>query len=193
MAVFLCLLCAGCAQSPSVQYYVLESLSRAVPADYHTNNAPRSVGIGPVTLPELLQNEKIITRTSGSRVKIAEFHQWASSLEDNVLQVLTQNLTHLQPGAVFRAYPWSIFGMVDRQIIIDIIRFDATPGVSVDLTANWTIKNEASHAVLKMGRSKLQRRLTDTSYPETVRAMSNLLTVFSRELSSALLMPELRE
>ncbi len=182
---------AGCAyNSPSVQYYVLEANTQARPNA--TVAISSSVGIGPLALPELLRNKKIVTRNTGNTVKIAEFHQWASSLEDNILHALTANLTSLQPNHAFRAYPWSVYGMVDKQIIIDIIRFDTTPGISANLEANWTIKNEADHAVLSTGRSALNQRLPEKSYPATVKALSKLLADFSRELSLALLQTELK-
>jgi uncharacterized protein len=183
------LLCAGCSQSPAVQYYVLEPLIQPAPA-YQTAS-PVTIGIGPITLPDILRTQKIVTRNTGNTVKIAEFHQWASSLDGNFMQALTQNLAHLQPAYLFRAYPWSIYGMVDKQIIVDVIRFDAAPGVSVNLEANWTIKNESDHAVLKNGHSAINRPLNDKSYSGTVKALSNLVADFSRELSLALLQTEL--
>ncbi|CAG7856464.1 hypothetical protein MCAMS1_00958 [biofilm metagenome] len=183
------LLCLGCSQSPAVQYYVIEPLIQ--PAPTYQTTRPVTIGIGPITLPEILSTQKIVTRNTGNTVKIAEFHQWASSLDDNFLQALTQNLARLQPAYLFRAYPWSIYGMVDKQIVVDVIRFDATPGESVNLEANWTIKNESDHAVLKIGRSAINRPLNDKSYSGTVKALSNLLADFSRELSVALLQTEL--
>jgi uncharacterized lipoprotein YmbA len=183
------LLCAGCSQSPAVQYYVIEPLIQSAPT-YQTTS-PVTIGIGPITLPEILRTQKIVTRNTGNTVKIAEFDQWASSLDSNFIQALTQNLAHLQPAYLFRTYPWSIYGMVDKQIIVDVIRFDATPGVSVNLEANWTIKNESDRAVLKFGHSAINRPLSDKSYSGTVQALSNLVADFSRELSLALLQTEL--
>lgn len=191
IAAFAVFFSTGCAyNSPSVQYYVLESNQQARPNT--TPSMSDSVGIGPITLPELLRNKKIVTRNVGNTVKIAEFHQWASSLEDSILNALTGNLTSLQPNRAFHAYPWTAYGMVDKQIIIDITRFDTTPGISANLEAHWTIKNEADHAVLTTGRSALNQRLPEKSYPATVKALTQLLASFSRELSLALLQTELK-
>ena len=176
----------GCANSPSVQFFVLEPLSQSAPV-MATDTGQRTIGIGPVSLPSMLEHKQIVTRWSDNTVKMAEFQHWASPLQDNVVQVLARNLSSLQPNNIVRTYPWSVHGMVDYQVIVDIVRFDTTPGKSADLEANWTIKDEAGHKALKSGRSIIKHVLGDTSYPANVRALSKILSQFSQELSLALL------
>jgi uncharacterized protein len=182
-------LLSACASAPSVQFYVLEPLSQSSPSSVKSFKQ-RSIGIGPVFVPALLDHKKIVTRHSDNAVQIAEFHQWASPLQDNLLQALTRNLSTLQPGNIVRAYPWSVHGTVDLQVIVDIIRFDTTSGESVNLEANWTIKNEKTNSILKNGRSVINHSFSDSSYPGTVRALSKILGEFSQELSIALLKVE---
>ena len=179
----------GCATPPSVKFYVLEPLSQSPPTNFGANRQ-HSIGIGPVSIPALLEHKKIVTRLSDNSVQLAEFQQWAAPLQDNLTQTLTRNLSTLQPNNIVRAYPWSVHGTVDLQIIIDIIRFDTMPGESADLEANWTIKNETSHELLKSGRSVIKHSLSASSYPGTVRALSKVLEQFSQELSLALLKVE---
>jgi uncharacterized protein len=189
IAALLGLLLTGCANAPSVQFYVLEPLSQTTTSTISTRQ--RTVGIGPVSVPALLERKQIITRRAGNAVQIAEFQQWASPLQDNLLQTLTRNLSTLQPSNIVRAYPWSVHGMVDLQVIVDIIRFDTTPGESANLEANWTIKNENTHAILKNGHSLINHSLSDSSYEGTVHALSKILGEFSQELSLALLKVEI--
>jgi uncharacterized protein len=186
IAALLGLIISGCASTASVKFYVLEPLSQTSTPTI-TSLKQSSIGVGPITVPTLLEHQQIVTRSSDNTVQIAEFHQWASPLQDILLQTLTRNLASLQPNYVFRAYPWSIHGTVDLQVVVDIIRFDTSPGESANLEANWTIKNESSHKVLNSGRSVIKHPLSDSSYPGTVRALSQLLRQFSQELSSALL------
>jgi uncharacterized protein len=184
------LLFTGCTNAPSVQFYVLEPLSKITPSTIETARQ-HTIGIGPVSVPALLERKQIITRHSDNAVQIAEFQQWASPLQDNLLQALTRNLSTLQPSNIIRAYPWSVHGTVDLQIVIDIIRFDTMPGESANLEANWTIKNENTHDILKNGHSIINHSLSDSSYPGTVRALSKLLGEFSQVLSLALLKVEI--
>jgi uncharacterized protein len=186
MTALLGVLLSGCASTASVKFYVLEPLSQTSSPTI-TNLKQGSIGVGPISVPTLLEHQQIVTRSSDNTVHIAEFHQWASPLQDNLLQTLTRNLASLQPNHLFRAYPWSIHGTVDLQVIVDIIRFDTSPGKSANLEANWTIKNENTHKTLKSGRSVIKQALSDSSYPGTVRALSKILGQFSQEVSLALL------
>jgi uncharacterized protein len=190
--VLFVILLMGCTSSPSVHYYVLEPLSTPSQSNAYIKEQ-HSIGVGPITVPTLLESKKIVTRLSGNRVQIAQFNQWASSLQDNLLENITHNLTVLQPNTIVRSYPWSVHGTVDLQIIIDIVRFDTTPGGSTNLEANWSIKNEKTNTLLKSARSVISRQLDDTTYPETVRSLSYILAQFSQELSLALLEVNLKQ
>lgn len=178
-------LLSACISTPPTQFYVLEPLSEPPPSPT-TTEKKRQIGIGPVSIPTLLERKQIVIRLPDNSVKIAEFHQWASPLKDNVAQVLTHNLATLQTGDLIRAYPWSAYGTIDYRIIIDIIRFDTRPEQSVDFEANWAIMNEKNHTLLSNGRSKIEHPLNDPSYPAAVKALNKVLSEFSQELSQAL-------
>ncbi len=175
---------AGCASTPPTHFYVLETMSAASPSS--ENAQKRLIGVGPVSIPAELDRKQLVTRLENHGVQIAEFHQWAAPLKDNIAQVITHNLTLLQPQAVIRNYPWGAFGIVDYRVVIDIQRFDSQPGQSVQLEASWAIMNEKNHNILANGRSKIKHTLPDSSYEATVQGLSGLLGEFSQELSQAL-------
>ncbi|MDO9268170.1 MAG: PqiC family protein [Methylobacter sp.] len=185
ISVSACTLLCACISTPPTQFYVLEPLIES-PSFSSATEKKRQIGIGPVSIPTLLERKQIVTRLPDSGVKVAEFHQWASPLKNNVTQVLTHNLATLQADDLIRAYPWSAYGAVDYRIIIDIIRFDTRPEQSVNLEANWAIMNEKNHTLISNGRTKIERPLNDSSYPSTVKALSKILSEFSQELSIAL-------
>lgn len=179
------ILLSACAATPSTHFYVLEAMSQPSKASTEMTEK-RTIGIGPVTLPALLERKQIVTRAENNGVQIAEFHQWAAPLKNNVVQVLTQNLAKLQPDSIIRSYPWSAFGTVNHHIVIDITRFDTQPGKSAHLEATWAIMEDKSHALVSNGQSKIEEPLTDPSYTGTALALSKILDEFSRELSLAL-------
>jgi len=185
IALFVSTLLSACLSTPPTQFYVLEALSEPPPFATATEKK-RQIGIGPVSIPTLLERKQIVTRLPDNSIKIAEFHQWASPLKDNVAQVLSHNLATLQTGDLIRTYPWSAYGAVDYRIIIDIIRFDTRPEQTVDFEANWAIMDEKNHTLLSNGRSKIEHSLNDPSYPATVKALNKVLSEFSQELSQAL-------
>ena len=178
------LLITGCASTPPTRFYVLEAMNET--GQSPTTGEKRLIGIGPVSIPALLERKQIVTRVENNSVQIAEFHHWAAPLKDNIAEVITHNLAALQPNDIIRSYPWGAFGVVEYRVIVDIQRFDSEPGQSVSLEASWAIMNEKNHKTLANGRSKIERPLPDSSYAGTVKALSTLLSEFSQELSLAL-------
>ncbi|MEY3808225.1 MAG: hypothetical protein RI893_1201 [Pseudomonadota bacterium] len=176
---------SGCLSMPPTQFYVLEPLSEQISLAT-TTEKKRSIGIGPITIPALLERKQLVTRLPDNTVTIAEFHQWASPLKDNIAQVLTYNLATLQTGDLFRTYPWSAYGTVNYRIIIDIIKFDIHPNQNVNFVATWAIMHEKTHALVSHGRSKIDQPLNDSSYTSVVKVLSKILGDFSQELSLAL-------
>ena len=185
MLLLVSALLSACLSTPSTNFYVLEPLSEPSTSAGEAEKK-RLIGVGPISMPALLERRQIVTRTPDNSIQIAEFHQWASPLKDNITQVLTHNLAYLQPNDIIRAYPWIAYGAVDYRIIVDIIRFDTTPEQTVNLEANWAIMDEKTHTLLNNGRSKIGHPLDDPSYPGTVKALNKILNEFSQELSLAL-------
>jgi hypothetical protein len=178
-------LLTACASAPT-HFYTLEAQSRP-PVATSTSNAKKSlIGIGPLSMPALLDRRGIVTRATNNSVQIAEFDQWAAPLKDNVIAVLSKNVATLQPDAVVRAYPWSVYGNVDYRVIIDISRFDTQLGKSVNLEASWAIMEEKNHTILSNGQTKIAEPLTDASYNSAAQALSKLLGQLSQQISLAL-------
>jgi uncharacterized lipoprotein YmbA len=185
--ILLCVsaLLSACASTPT-NFYTLESQSRP-PAVTTTASAKKLlIGIGPLTLPALLDRKGIVTRADNNSVQIAEFDQWAAPLQNNVIAVLSKNVATLQPNAIVRAYPWSVYGNVDYRVIIDISRFDTQLGKSANLEASWAIMEEKNHTIISNGQTKLQQPLNDASYNSAAQGLSKLLSELSQQLSLAL-------
>lgn len=67
------LLLSGCASTPPTQFYVLEPLDESAPA---TTGAVKKqlIGVGPLSIPALIDRQKIVTRTPANTIEIAAFH-----------------------------------------------------------------------------------------------------------------------
>ena len=185
--ILLCVsaLLSACASTPT-NFYTLESQSRPPAVTTIANAKKLLIGIGPLTLPALLDRKGIVTRADNNSVQIAEFDQWAAPLQNNVIAVLSKNVATLQPNAIVRAYPWSVYGNVDYRVIIDISRFDTQLGRSANLEANWAIMEEKNHTIVSNGQAKIVEPLNDASYNSAAQALSKLLGEFSQQLSLAL-------
>jgi len=178
-------LLTACASTPT-NFYTLEAQSRPPVATSTSSVKKTLIGIGPLTLPALLDRKGIVTRAENNSVQIAEFDQWAAPLQNNVIAVLSKNVAALQPDAIVRAYPWSVYGNVDYRVIIDITRFDTQLGKSANLEASWAIMEEKNHTIVGNGQTKLQQPLNDPSYNSAAQGLSKLLSDLSQQLSMAL-------
>jgi len=177
-------LLTACA-TPSTHFYLLESQS-AHPVTSTTMTKTPLIGIGPLSLPAVVDRKQIVTRSEHNSIQVAEFHQWAAPLKDNVLTVLNKNVTARQPNAMVKSYPWGAYGEMDYRVIIDISRFDSQLGKSANLEASWAIMEEKNHTIVSHGQTNLEQSLNDANYETVVQALSKLLNEFSQQLSLAL-------
>jgi len=185
--ISLCLisLLSACS-TPPTHFYTLESQSKAPASTNATTPHKMLIGIGPLSLPALLDHKQLVTRIANNRIELAEFEQWAAPLKDNVLAVLRKNMATLQPNAIVRSYPWGVYGDVDYRVIIDISRFDTQLSKSVCLEANWAIMEEKKHTIVSNGQAKIEKSLSDNSYQSAAQLLSQLLSQLSQQIALSL-------
>jgi uncharacterized lipoprotein YmbA len=184
-SVLAMLLLTACSTTPPTHFYVLDAL----PQTERANKQALAIGIGPITLPALLERKQMVTRLHDNTVQLAEFHQWAEPLKDTLPRVIVKNLAALQPTYVFRAYPWSAYGNVDYRIIIDIDSFAAETKKNVKFSASWAIMDERQHTIIKNGKTQLERILPNPAPAAIAEAMSQLLSQFSQRLIQDIELP----
>lgn len=178
-------LLSACAATPQTHFYVLDALSR--PPQMPAVDTPRRlIGLGPVSVPALLERRQIVTRSGDNRITASEQHQWAAPLQASITETLAQNLSLLLPRDVVKAYPWSAYGDMDVHVIVDIVRFETTAAHNAELLANWSIMNDQTHALLEHGQAAFSRA-AGSGYPDAVQALSATLADFSAKLATALM------
>lgn len=180
----MCLLSA-CASTPETHFYVLSALSLSAQS---TSSAipKRLIGLGPVTVPALLERRQIVTRTGDNNIASSEFHQWAAPLKESITETLAQNLSALLPNDIIKAYPWSAYGEMDFHVIIDILRFETNTAQTAELAVNWSIMDDKTYLPIKHGQTKITRPEAGSSHADAVRALSQTLQDFSGQLADAL-------
>lgn len=176
----------ACAATPETHFYVLSPLN--LPAQTAASAAPkRLIGLGPVALPALLDRKQIVTRTGGNRIEASELHQWAAPLKESITETLAQNLSALLPNDIVKAYPWSAYGDMDFHIIIDIVRFETNAAQTAELIAKWSIMSGKTHALISHGQTRLSLPQTEPGYDGAIKALSETLGQFSKQLAESLL------
>ncbi len=175
---------AGCGTSPATRFYVLTPVA-ANDGDPSPVSDVMTIGIRSVELPEELDRPQIVTRTGANTVHIAEFDRWPASLRDSVMQLIGGNLAILLPGDRVAVYPWTPGTLVDREVIVEVTRFDGQLGGQCALHARWKVLARKGAPSAVYGQSTLSEA-SGRDYAALVAAQSRLLGALSAEIASAI-------
>jgi uncharacterized lipoprotein YmbA len=182
-------LLSGCISSnaPATRFYVLNPVDSRETLDTGRKDA-LSLEIGSLHLPQYLERPQIVTRNTGNRLDLAEFHQWGGNLRKNMMRVLAKDFSLLLGTAKVYISPHHPQTPVDFRVQLQVMKFERDPDGKVRLSTQW---------LLSRGRDRkpLGTSFTDLESPavpkhadveETVSAMSALLgelsLIISREI-----------
>ena len=180
-------LLGGCAGTRPSKFYVLHSLSvGGADKPLGPSSVDAAIGVGPVKIPEYLDRQEIMTRTSPSRLELAEFDRWAEPLESNVARVLADNLSFLLGADRVNLFPWPGSTRVDYQVVVDFSRFDSTPEGKAIMVAHWSILGGEKRKTLVTHKSELAETADGPGIEPMVSAQSRLLGRLSREIAASL-------
>ena len=174
---------AGCSRSPAPRFYALTAV--AVPAGaVPAAQGALGIGIRAVELPAALDRSNIATRTGANTFAFAEFERWSAPLAVNVAHVLAENLAIRLHSDHVVVYPWPPRVTVDREVIVEITRFDGSLGGRCTLDARWRVVSKAPTPPIT-GRSTLEEP-AGGDYAALVAAESRLIDALSADLAAAI-------
>jgi uncharacterized lipoprotein YmbA len=177
----------GCATTAPSKFYTLHALTNEVAGERAVNVQDAvGVGIGPLSLPALLDRPQIVTRTSSHELRFAEFDRWAEPLDQNLYRVLTENMSILLNTDHVYAYPWKSSAKIDYQVAIDVIRFDVTSDGEASLVARWTVYGGEGREVLLKKKSHFKESASAKDYHSLVSALNKTLEDFSHEVAESI-------
>lgn len=192
LVMFLALMGVGCrGKTPPVFFYTLSPMPASVSLpDSRTGNTI-SVGVGPVSLPDFLNNPRIATRSEGPKIHYSEFHRWGGYIDKDLLRVVTENLSaqlateHVQP------YPWSEKFRPVYQVTLDIRQFDGDPEGDVTLNVVWRLsETDRTDGPSVLKRSVIREPVNASAagdYEALVTAHSRTLARLSAKIAEAIL------
>ena len=143
------------------------------------------IGVRSVTLPDELDRPEIVTRTGPNTVQLAEFDQWSAPLRDSVMRVIGEDLAVLLSGDRVAVYPWPPGTSVDRELVVQVTRFDGQLGGRCVLHAEWQMLTRRATRSVISGRSTLHDAC-GPDYAAFAAAHSRLLARLSAEIASAI-------
>ncbi len=178
--VLLSLLCglASCASSgPATRFYSLFADSSIEPVEHSLGKI--SIGVGPVILPDYIENPSVVSLTSSQQVRVSGYHAWAGNLKESMTRVLADDISGaLNLDAVW-GFPWDNRVRPDYQIRVVIEQFDGVRGGQVNLRAKWTLLNKSADKVLSVGSVSLSEASVGRGIDNYVATLNRLLNRLS--------------
>ena len=145
-----------------------------------------AVALGPVTLPAELNRKQLVTRDTGNRVKLAEFHRWAGPLQDNITSVLTANLAARLGIQRIAPYNQKSLFPFTHHVIFSINRFDSWPANEIILNVTWSIKKTGVSEPLFVQRCEIRKQVATPDYTGMITAQSKALADISSQIAKVI-------
>lgn len=180
-----CTIFTGCVgKNPSeVTYYSLLSMEQMGTAPVATIASELRIGIGPVTIPDVLRRTQLVTRDAQNIYQFDECSRWAGVLEKDITYVLGDNLGDLLGVGNVAFFPWMSHFSPTHRVVIDIVKFDGELSGEAILSTRWSIIDGEGKTNLAGGKSVYRQPVVGGDYAGLVRAESLLLGDLSGEIA----------
>jgi hypothetical protein len=181
---FLLPLLSGCSgPQPTIYFYQLAPTTSTTA----TEQLPElAIGVGPITIPEILKRQEIVVRGEGNQYRLADLHRWAGLLEKDMIAVIIENLGNQLGTQQVASFPWGSYFEPDYRVIVNILSLTGKPGDKAILRAGWTIIDPASEQMLVRKITEYQQQASDESFNSLVEAENQVIGLLCQEISIAL-------
>jgi hypothetical protein len=174
---------AGCATPPS-HFYTLSPV--AAPAGALVAKAPgRSVIVGPVSIPEIVDQPQIVVSTGPNQVSLDEFNRWASPLSNNISRVVVQDLVAMLGTPRVSLFQQSLNVEADYRVAIEVQSFESMPGEAATLDAAWVVRR-ARDGKAETGRTSVREPAAGAGFDALAAAHSRALARMSQDIADAI-------
>lgn len=184
------LLVGSCARTPIIDYYQL--VFQKGSNQHSLTGVDAVLGLGPVHLPEYLDQPKIVSRLSPNRLFLADSHRWVEPLADNFTRVLQQELDSLLHPRQILTFPWPLSQKVDCQLVVDVLRFETANDGKAQLLVTWMVRDRQGKLIQAEKQASYQKQAAGADYSDRVHALNEVLNQFGQDMAKAL-RPLLRE
>lgn len=179
------LLLVGCIGNPSKpsEFYVLGT-TPGTPVNTALAQDALSIGLGPLTLPEIYDRPQIVTRGEANRITLAEFDRWGGDLDKELARALAGNLmTRLNTDRIV-PFPWPRRYDPDFQVTVRLFRFDGVLGSNAALEGIWRVLDAHKGCELAADRFSITEDTDGPGYSALVTAMSRAVAALSQDIAA---------
>ena len=186
LAVFAVPACHPLAPQPDpTRFYVLVPMGGASQSVVASTNSATVIGLGPVNLPDYLDQPWMVSRRKGNRLYESAYDQWGEPLRNSFKDVLKQDLALELSADQIIDYPWYSTTHVDRQIIIDVINFEFNDSTDLaEIRVDWRVVNVRTGSIDARGQFVATQNVpSQSSGLERAAALSNLVHELAQVLA----------
>lgn len=188
MALVLLASLLGCtAPSPPSRFYRLDSqeIGTVMPQRHPAGESLPLVGVGPLRLASYLDRPQIVERQSPHRLTLHEFDRWGGSLQENMLQVLTNILQKELSQSQVIGFPWHSGVEPDYEVLLYISRFERQ-GDRIQLQARWSLMQREGRRLIHLDQSSIETQVDGFGIESSVAAASEAVQILAREIAAQL-------
>jgi uncharacterized lipoprotein YmbA len=177
------LLLGACASSPDVRFYTLDTM----PAVAGVETTGKTIGLGPLRIPDYLKRPQIVTQESDNQLAIAEYDRWAEPVERVFARTLAINIDTLLDSAIVIQFPYSAMLEPDIRVVARVQRFDVDETGTAILDIQWGAGDGKGANLITPRRGIYKAIATDPKdYGSIVRALSQTVELLSKDMAVAL-------
>ncbi|MCC6533289.1 MAG: membrane integrity-associated transporter subunit PqiC [Burkholderiales bacterium] len=173
---------AGCARSP------LPTLHALAPPDVEiastpTNGEQLRIVIVSIAVPQSVDRPQLVVETGHGRVAQLDHERWAEPLKRAIPRTLAAQLARELGGdAIVWSSPVAAPSRPDFRILLDVTRWQSTPGAETVLDALWTLRGGE---VERSGRTLATTPVSGEGHAALVEAHRLGLRALSRDIAQA--------
>jgi uncharacterized lipoprotein YmbA len=181
---------SSCATSPSSKFYHFSAVNgQAVEPGNTTHQGSEVVAVGPVRIPDYLDRPQIVTRSGQNEFRLAEFDRWAGSIENDIVRVLTEDISAQLPEGRFFVISWTplLQSQLASSYRVEMIvsRFDGPLDDAVTLKAQWGLFGKDNNVLVRK-ESVIVEKINGGGYDAYVDAMSRAIGRLSKEIADGI-------
>ncbi|WP_287600672.1 PqiC family protein [Thiothrix sp.] len=182
-SLWMVVMLSACSSAPT-QYHTLSVQGSSAEAVIMTKPI-NSVGVGPITLPTLLDREGMVIRKDATTLEVSDTYLWGGQLEDEFLRTLAQQLQSRLPATRVQTVPWELNQTPQYQVVVKLDQFDGTPGGKAWLRGSWQLQADDGK-ILSAEPVTLTRQTSEAGVTGLVKAQSGLLADLAHQIAQGL-------
>jgi uncharacterized lipoprotein YmbA len=140
--------------------------------------APRTLGLGPIEIPDYLDRPELIERVAPTEVRVQGSARWAAPLPEVLASTLAEDL-EAQLATRVVAYPWDPTEPPPLAVEVKLRRFERQAGGPVELRADWTVVDGETLAPIRTGSVHITEPVIAPDPRATVAGLSRALDKLS--------------